>query len=197
MVDIKKKNLQSWKIILGGSGGQGIVTLGRVLAYAGAERKLNVSFLPSYGAEMRGGYVYSMISFSSKELVSPVISRADYAVFMNENSFQMLSQYLKEDAWILWNSSLINPVRPSRKNSIGIPASEIAEKIGSVKVANMIMLGGLIKILKNNDFPVQDRDIEFSLKELLKEDKNSLNHQAIAEGKRIVTEIINNGRLEF
>ncbi|MCM8758151.1 MAG: 2-oxoacid:acceptor oxidoreductase family protein [Candidatus Omnitrophica bacterium] len=194
---MKKKNSHIWKIILGGSGGQGIVTLGRVLAYAGVSRKLNVSFLPTYGAEMRGGYVYSMISISSKELVSPVISSADYGVFMNETSMQMLLQYLKGNAWVLWNSSLVSPGKHLNNKNIGIPASEIAEKLGSVKVANMIMLGGLLKLLESTGFPVREKDIEFGIRETFKEDKGNLNIRAILEGKRIVAEVIQNGGLEI
>ncbi len=182
---------------MGGSGGQGIVTMGRVLAYAGAERRLNVSFLPAYGAEMRGGYVYSMISFSSGELVSPVISKADYGIFMNESSLQMLRQYLKEDAWILWNSSLIAPGKQSRNRNIGIPASEIAEKLGDVRIANMIMLGGLLRIFKISEFPVREKDIEFGIKETFRTEKNALNYQATAEGRRIVEEVLHNERPEI
>ncbi|MCM8821681.1 MAG: 2-oxoacid:acceptor oxidoreductase family protein [Candidatus Omnitrophica bacterium] len=193
---MKNRKLRWWKIILGGSGGQGIVTIGKVLAYAGAESRLNVSFLPAYGAEMRGGYVYSMISFSTGELVSPVISRADYGVFMNETSLQMLKQYLKEDAWILWNSSLINPEKERRTRSIGIPASELAEKLGDVRVANMIMLGGLIKILVNGEFPAKEKNVESGIKEIIKEDKLSLNRRALLEGKRIVEQVMNNARTE-
>lgn len=197
MVDLKNKNSHLWKIILGGSGGQGIVTFGRVLAHAGVSRKLNVTFLPAYGAEMRGGYVYSMISISYKELVSPVISDADYGVFMNESSLQMLSQYLKKDAWTLWNSSLIPPEKQQNSRSIGIPASEIAEKLGSVKVANMIMLGGLLKILESTGFPIREKDIDFDIKETFNEDRGNLNMRAISEGKRIVEEVIQNAGLEI
>ncbi|HQL64291.1 MAG TPA: 2-oxoacid:acceptor oxidoreductase family protein, partial [bacterium] len=135
---MNKKNGGSWKIILSGSGGQGIITLSRVLAHAGISARLNVSFLPAYGAEMRGGYVYSMISLSTQELISPVISQADIGVFMDENSLKMLKQYLKNSAWLLWNSSLIKPDGQIKNYAIGIPASEVAEKIGSVKIANMV-----------------------------------------------------------
>ncbi|MCX7706014.1 MAG: 2-oxoacid:acceptor oxidoreductase family protein [bacterium] len=196
---MKKKISYCWRIILGGSGGQGIVTLGRVLAHIGVSKKLNVSFLPAYGAEMRGGYVYSMISLvSSNELISPVISKANYSIFMNHSSLQMLSQYLEENAWILWNSSLIPPENHLNKGrSIGIPASEIAEKLGSVKVANMVMLGGLLKILEGSGFSVTEKNIEFGIKETFKEDRGKMNHRALIEGKRIMEEVIQNAGLEI
>jgi 2-oxoglutarate ferredoxin oxidoreductase subunit gamma len=191
MVDIKNNNQKIWKIILGGSGGQGIVTLGRVLAYTGVSAKLNVTFLPAYGAEMRGGYVYSMLSFSSKELVSPVISQADYGVFLNENSLQMLNQYLKEKSWILWNSSLIKNRLELKQNDIGIPASEIAEKLGTIKVANMVMLGGLLKLMEKSGFPVKEKNIISALKETINDGKSlSINLQAVSEGKRIIEEVL-------
>jgi len=191
MVDIKNNNQKIWKIILGGSGGQGIVTLGRVLAYTGVSAKLNVTFLPAYGAEMRGGYVYSMLSFSSKELVSPVISQADYGVFLNENSLQMLNQYLKEKSWILWNSSLIKNRLELKQNDIGIPASEIAEKLGTIKVANMVMLGGLLKLMEKSGFPVKEKNIISALKETINDGKSlSINLQAVSEGKKIIEEVL-------
>ncbi|MCM8805366.1 MAG: 2-oxoacid:acceptor oxidoreductase family protein [Candidatus Omnitrophica bacterium] len=191
MVDIKNNNQKIWKIILGGSGGQGIITLGRVLAYTGVSAKLNVTFLPAYGAEMRGGYVYSMLSFSSKELVSPVISQADYGVFLNENSLQMLNQYLKEKSWILWNSSLIKNRLELKQNDIGIPASEIAEKLGTIKVANMVMLGGLLKLMEKSGFPVKEKNIISALKETINDGKSlSINLQAVSEGKRIIEEVL-------
>jgi 2-oxoglutarate ferredoxin oxidoreductase subunit gamma len=194
MVDMNKKNRGSWKIILSGSGGQGIITLSRVLAHAGISARLNVSFLPAYGAEMRGGYVYSMISLSTQELISPVISQADIGVFMDENSLKMLKQYLKNSAWLLWNSSLIKPDGQIKNYAIGIPASEVAEKIGSVKIANMVMLGGLLRILEETGFPGKEKDIAYGVKEIIKEQKNiNLNMLAISEGKRIVDEVIRNG----
>jgi len=193
-VDLKNKNTRLWKIILGGSGGQGIVTLGKILAYAGVMKKLNVSFLPAYGAEMRGGYVYSMLTLSTGELVSPVISGAGYGVFLNENSMQLLGQYLKEDAWIVWNSSLIKSARQSRNNDIGIPASEIAEKLGSSKIANMVMLGGLLKILEKSSFPVTEKEIAKSIKVFLTESKNStLNFKAVSEGMKLVETVLKHG----
>jgi len=194
MVDLKNQNGRCWKIILGGSGGQGIVTMSRVLAYAGVIKKLNVSFLPAYGAEMRGGYVYSMLSLSTRELVSPVISQADYGIFLNENSMRLLSQYLKENAWILWNSSLIKPAKYNKNRDIGIPASEIAEKLGSVKIANMVMLGGLLKLLEKSSFPVIEKEVKTSIKHVMGENKKNLdlNLKAVSEGIKLVEEVMKN-----
>jgi 2-oxoglutarate ferredoxin oxidoreductase subunit gamma len=194
MVDLKNQNGRCWKIILGGSGGQGIVTMSRVLAYAGVIKKLNVSFLPVYGAEMRGGYVYSMLSLSTRELVSPVISQADYGIFLNENSMRLLSQYLKENAWILWNSSLIKPAKYNKNRDIGIPASEIAEKLGSVKIANMVMLGGLLKLLEKSSFPVTEKEVKTSIKHIMAENNKNLdlNFKAVSEGIKLVEEVMKN-----
>jgi len=191
---LKNQNGRCWKIILGGSGGQGIVTMSRVLAYAGVIKKLNVSFLPAYGAEMRGGYVYSMLSLSTRELVSPVISQADYGIFLNENSMRLLSQYLKENAWILWNSSLIKPAKYNKNRDIGIPASEIAEKLGSVKIANMVMLGGLLKLLEKSSFPVIEKEVKTSIKHVMGENKKNLdlNLKAVSEGIKLVEEVMKN-----
>lgn len=141
------------RIILGGSGGQGVITLGKVISYAAIQQNMQVSCLPSYGAEMRGGYVYcTIVLSSSKNIFSPVSAEIDIGVFMNEPSFKMLSSYLKKNADIILNTSLIK-ITPSGMNYkiTEIPASEIAEKNGSIRTANMV-IGGTLGYIINRRF---------------------------------------------
>lgn len=149
---MKKK--ETVRIIVGGSGGQGILTLGKVISYAAIQQNMQVSCLPSYGAEMRGGYVYcTIVISSSKKIFSPVSSETDIAVFMNDKSFKMLSSYLKKDADLILNTSLIKRSTSITDYKITeIPASEIAEKNGSIKTANMVAAGALGYLINSKFF---------------------------------------------
>jgi len=147
----KEKGSKRVSIIVGGSGGQGILTLGKVLAMAAIKQKYEVSCLPSYGAEMRGGYVYCTIVISSNRgIFSPVSSEMDIGLFMNEQSCKMLVSYMKEDAYLVINSSLVKNCRNGNFKTSEIPATEIAEELGDIKNANMILAGVLGKIVNKN-----------------------------------------------
>jgi len=131
------------KVLIGGSGGQGVLTLGKVVAYAGLEAALEVSCLPSYSAEMRGGYVHCSVVLSrGKSSFSPVISRADIGVFMNERAYAMLSPSVESTGVLIVNSSFISP--PGRRGRVlAVKATECAEELGSLRAANMLMAGML------------------------------------------------------
>ncbi|MCL5409074.1 MAG: 2-oxoacid:acceptor oxidoreductase family protein [Candidatus Omnitrophica bacterium] len=182
-----KKNYV-WKIIAGGSGGQGIITLGKSLAYAGIYKNLNVSFLPTYGAEMRGGYVFCMIILSTSKLSSPVISNADFGVFMDTYSFQLLYSKLNSSALCLWNSSIFTNFSAKKFLNLGIPATEIAEKKSSIKTANMVMLGAIGKIINNinNSLGIDKKSLIFGIKHVIK-DKEHIkeNIDSMSEGWNI------------
>jgi 2-oxoglutarate ferredoxin oxidoreductase subunit gamma len=194
MVDRLRHHSPSWKVLIGGSGGQGVLTMGKILACAGIERRLNVSFLPSYGAEMRGGYVYSMLSFSFSELASPVISFADCGVFLDESSLRMLRDRVKRTGWCLWNSSLIEPHENNCSSNLAIPASEMAETIGDVRVANSVMTGALLVVLNSIKFPVTMDDLLVGIRETIHDRKQqSLNWRAVLQGKKLAEKALNNG----
>lgn len=162
-----KKNYV-WKIIAGGSGGQGIITLGKALSYAGMSKNLNVSLLPGYGAEMRGGYVFCMIILSTSKLSSPVISNADFGIFMDSYSFQLLYQKLNTSAFCIWNSSIISSFVAKKFSNLGIPATEIAEKNGGIQTANMVMLGAIGKVMCLNNTGMDQKGIISGIKQVIK-----------------------------
>ncbi|MCM8786175.1 MAG: 2-oxoacid:acceptor oxidoreductase family protein [Candidatus Omnitrophica bacterium] len=140
------------RIIIGGSGGQGILTLGKLFCYAGIKKNYYVCCLPTYGAEMRGGYIYNFVTISrKKETFSPISESCDIGVFLNEMSYKMLKKYLKKDAYLILNSSLIKIIKKNEKN-IEIPATEIGEKIGDIRIANMVIAGALSKLINEKFF---------------------------------------------
>jgi 2-oxoglutarate ferredoxin oxidoreductase subunit gamma len=132
-------------VIMSGFGGQGIISAGILLAYSGMVDGKHVTFFPAYGAEMRGGTANCSVVVSSEEVASPVVSTPDSLIVMNEPSLLKFEPALRPDGLLLINKSLASS-QPKRTdvNAITIDANKIAEEIGTVKCANMVMLGALI-----------------------------------------------------
>ncbi len=130
------------QIILAGFGGQGVLLAGQIIAYAGMNEGKNVSWLPSYGPEMRGGTANCNVVVSDEEVGSPVVVEADYVIVMNRPSLEKYEKDLKPGGVLLLDSDLIE-VEPQRSDIkvIKVPANSLAEQAGSVKAANMVMLG--------------------------------------------------------
>ena len=134
------------EIISAGFGGQGVLSLGQLLAYAGMLEDKNVSWLPSYGPEMRGGTANCSVIVSSDPVGSPVVTEGDAVIVLNKPSLDKFESVLKPGGLLLINSSLIE--RKTSRDDIKvyyIPANEIAAKLGNPKVANMIMLGAFVE----------------------------------------------------
>lgn len=141
---MENKNIYE-EILLAGFGGQGIMLLGKLLTYAGMKEGMYVTYIPSYGAEVRGGTAYCNVIISSEEIASPIISSSSIAIIMNEPSFDKYQSSVKAGGLMLLNSTLILS-EPERKDIeiISIPATAMADEIGSIQSANMIMLGCLL-----------------------------------------------------
>ena len=134
------------KTVFSGFGGQGIVMMGYLLATAGMVEDKNVTCLPSYGAEVRGGTANCTVVISTEEIASPVASEPEYAVLMNNPSLIRFQNQVQSGGTILLNSSMIE-ARPIRGDLdiVQVPASDLAKQLGQDKVTNMVMLGALIK----------------------------------------------------
>lgn len=134
------------EIICAGFGGQGILLLGKFLALCAMKEDKFTTWMPSYGAEVRGGTAYSMIIISDEPIPSPVVSSPDTAIVMNAPSFRKFKDRVKKGGLLLINSSLAEKAAgvPKRK-IIKIPFTEIASGLGNVKVANMVAAGAYIK----------------------------------------------------
>jgi len=134
------------EIIIAGFGGQGIVSSGIILGYAGLFENMNVTFFPSYGAEMRGGTANCSIVISTEPVASPIVANPDIVIIMNEPSLARFEPTLKPGGLLLYNKTLIKS-RPTRSDikTIPVEANAVAEKLGQGRIANMVMLGALIK----------------------------------------------------
>lgn len=135
------------EIILSGFGGQGALFAGMVLAYAGMGSGQQVTWLPCYGPEMRGGTAHVDVIISPEEIGSPLVPHPDIALVLNNPSFEKYEPLVKERGVLVYNSSLISaPLRRTDISYVAIPASDIAAKLGDVKIANMVGLGALISV---------------------------------------------------
>lgn len=136
------------KIICAGFGGQGVMSMGRLIAHAAMDQGLEVSWLPSYGPEMRGGTANCHVIVSSSSIGSPVVSSdATCVIALNLPSMKKFEVELVSDGLLIYNSSLINE-QPERRDvrRFPIPANEIASEIGNLRAANMVMLGAFVEL---------------------------------------------------
>ena len=136
------------EIILAGFGGQGVMSMGQLLAYAGLVEDKHVSWIPSYGPEMRGGTANCSVTISDEEVSSPIITEPDTLIVLNRPSLEKFEKDVKPGGWVIINSSMID-IEPQRQDLkiIKIPASALAdENLGNSRVANMIILGAFIEL---------------------------------------------------
>lgn len=133
------------EIIIAGFGGQGILSAGRLLAYAGMLENKNVSWLPSYGPEMRGGTANCHVIISDEPVGSPILNSATALVVMNGPSLEKFENMVTSGGLIVTDSSLVDK-SPKRKDLdvFEIPATKMANEMGNTTFANIILLGKLI-----------------------------------------------------
>ena len=131
--------------IFAGFGGQGMLLIGKFLAEAGMETGKHVSWLPSYGPEMRGGTANCSVVVSDRPVASPLINVADTVLAMNKPSLLKFEGSVKAGGLLLVNSSIID-IKTSREDvdAVYVPCNEIAESIGNLKGPNVVFLGAYI-----------------------------------------------------
>ena len=134
------------KTVFAGFGGQGVLSMGLNLAQAAMLEGKNVTYLPSYGAEVRGGTANCTVAVSDEEIASPVASSPDFIIAMNQPSLVRFQNQIQSGGVLFINSSLIEAeVSRGDIEIIRVPANSIAEELGSPKSANMVMLGAFTK----------------------------------------------------
>lgn len=132
-------------IIIAGFGGQGVLFAGQLLAYAGMDAGQHVTWIPSYGPEMRGGTAHCVVIVSDEPIGAPVVSRPDIAVVLNLPSHDKYAPLVKPGGLLVVNSSLIS-AESSRTDIdiVHVPANAIAEEWGTAKMLNMAALGAML-----------------------------------------------------
>ncbi len=170
------------EIIIAGFGGQGVLSMGKILAYSGIMNGKEVSWMPSYGPEMRGGTANVTVIISDEKISSPVLTRFDTAIILNQQSMDRFESAVKPGGTLLYDPNGITKF-PERKdiNIYRIDATRLAVKMGNSKVFNMVVLGAFMKI---KDI-VSEEHVELGLKKSLPARRHNMipsNMQAIEIG---------------
>jgi len=173
---------------ISGFGGQGVVSAGILLAQAGLTEGKAASWFPSYGPEMRGGTANCSVVITDGEVSTPVVSRPDTAIVMNEPSLTKFEPLVKSGGLLIVNSSLIKG-KSTRKDIrvVYVACNEIAEKVGSLKTANLVALG----VFAGLTGAVTIDGIEKAMKKVFKHAKPemiALNRKALEEGAKLKPE---------
>ncbi|MEW5993040.1 MAG: 2-oxoacid:acceptor oxidoreductase family protein [Candidatus Zixiibacteriota bacterium] len=137
--------MSQYEVMFAGFGGQGIMTAGQLLAYAGIEEGKQVAWIPSYGPEMRGGTAYCTVVVSDARIGSPIVTNPTSICVFNRPSFDKFEPRVKSGGLFIVNSSLID-VTSNRKDvtQLLVPANDMAMKAGNVKAANVVVLGAFV-----------------------------------------------------
>jgi len=134
-------------VIIAGFGGQGVVLAGTLLAHAAMEHGLNVTFMPVYGPEMRGGTANCTVVLSDEEIGSPIIQTPVGLIALNRPSLEKFQPKVASGGVVVINESLCGdcPVDSARLRAFSVPCNEIAEKVGNARMVNMVALGAYAK----------------------------------------------------
>ncbi|NTW43444.1 MAG: 2-oxoacid:ferredoxin oxidoreductase subunit gamma [Anaerolineaceae bacterium] len=175
------------EIIIAGFGGQGVLFAGQVIAYAAMDQGMHVTWIPSYGPEMRGGTANCTVVISDEEIGSPIVSRPTAVVAMNKPSLDKYENMVKEGGVFIINQSMVDrEVARKDIHSVMVPANDIAEEIGDKRMTNMVLVGALLANL--NILPLAA--LEKSLKDHLPKKHHKLlpaNKLALEKGGTYVT----------
>src|SRR5512145_3000763 len=135
------------EIIIAGFGGQGVLSMGKIMAYSGIMQDQEVSWMPSYGPEMRGGTANVTVILSDERISSPILTRYDTAIILNQQSMDKFEPMVKPGGTLIYDGNGITR-HPERKDITiyRVDAADEAGKMNMSKVFNMIVLGGFIKV---------------------------------------------------
>ena len=187
VLPIINNNIMKTEIIISGFGGQGVLSMGKILAYSGLMEDKEVTWMPAYGPEQRGGTANVTVIVSDERISSPILSKYDIAIVLNQPSLDKFEPKIKEGGILIYDSyGVINP--PTRKDITvyRIDAMDKAAELKNSKVFNMIVLCGLLKVCP----VVSDAGVEKALYKTLPERHHGLiplNMEAIKAGREIIT----------
>ena len=174
------------EIIISGFGGQGVLSMGKILAYSGLMDNKEVTWMPAYGPEQRGGTANVTVIVSDEKISSPILSKFDIAIVLNQPSLEKFEPKLKPGGILIYDSfGIINPPTRSDITVYRIDAMDKAAEMKNGKVFNMIVLGGLLKVAP----AVSTAGVEKALFKTFPERHHGLiplNMQAIEEGGKII-----------
>ena len=177
------------EIIIAGFGGQGVLSMGKILAYSGLMEDKEVTWMPAYGPEQRGGTANVTVIVSEERISSPILSQYDVAIVLNQPPLDKFESKVKPGGILIYDGfGIINP--PTRKdiNVYRIDAMDKAAELKNSKVFNMIVLGGLLKVCPN----VSTNGLNKALYKTLPERHHGLiplNMEAVEAGGQIIEKV--------
>ena len=134
------------EIIIAGFGGQGVLSMGKILAYSGVMQGQEVSWFPSYGPEMRGGTANVTVILSDVRISSPILHEFDTAIILNQQSMDKFEKTVKPGGTLLYDpNGIVNPPKRTDINIYKIDGTRIAADMGNVKTFNMVVMGAFLK----------------------------------------------------
>lgn len=138
------------KILIAGEGGQGVQSLSKILLDILNNKDFHISFVPNYGVEQRGGVSLGYIQFGTETIYYPKFLKAHIMVILSERAFKRANDYINKDSIVIYNTDLINDSEIKKiKNSYGFAFDSLSKEIGSQRVMNMIVLGTIMKTIKD------------------------------------------------
>jgi len=174
------------QVRIAGFGGQGVLLLGEVLAEAGLDAGLEVSWLPSYGPEMRSGTSNCHVRLSSEAIDSPLVSAPSVLVAMNEPSLRKFDRSVRPGGWVIYNGEAFpeDCARPE-VHVLALPFTRLADELGDARASNMIMLGALLEMAAS----LPDASVDAALRRLVKNPRwVALDERALARGRELFKE---------
>jgi 2-oxoglutarate ferredoxin oxidoreductase subunit gamma len=177
------------EIIIAGFGGQGVLSMGKIMAYSAVMQDMEVSWMPSYGPEMRGGTANVTVIISSERISSPIVKHFDTAIILNQQSLDKFEDSVKPGGVLIYDNNGITR-HPGRKDITiyRVDAAEEAARMNSSKTFNMIVLGGFLKVKPI----IKLENVIKGLKKSLPERYHNLipmNEKALIRGEEIIKEI--------
>ena len=174
------------EIIIAGFGGQGVLSMGKILAYSGIMEDKEVTWFPSYGPEMRGGTANVTVIVSDTRISSPVLYEYDTAIILNQQSMNKFESRVKPGGTLLYDpNGIINPPKRTDINIYKVEATQASVEMGSPKVFNMIVFGSFLKIKPVVTIDNVEKGLQKSLPKR-HHDLIGLNLDAVKKGQEIV-----------
>ena len=179
-------------LIIAGFGGQGVMSMGQTLAYAGLTEGKNVLWMPAYGPETRGGFANCTVVVSDMEIGSPIVSHPRSIIVMNLPSLNRFEDSVKPGGTLVVNTSMVNrDVKRKDIDVIFVPASEVATELGNLKAANMVALGAFLERKPIISFEAVKKTLQKVFAN--KQHVIPLNEKALKKGAEIAREQIKTG----
>jgi len=177
------------EIIIAGFGGQGVLSMGKILAYSGLMEGKEVTWMPSYGPEQRGGTANVTVILSDEQISSPILNEYDIAIILNQPSMDKFESKVKKGGILIYDGYGIHkPINRADINVYRIDAMDAATELNMQKTFNMIVLGGLLKVVSM----VRLESVILALKKTLPERHHKLipaNEEAIRKGMEIIQKV--------